>query len=63
MATIEYIAHAALSHNTTIAYAFRRALGLVIPEEREQRQVIVCLGPATDQDILECFENRRRVLV
>jgi hypothetical protein len=61
--TIEYIAHAALCHSTTMAYAFRRALGLVIPEERDYRPVIVCIGPATDEDILERFENRRRVLV
>lgn len=49
---------AATRHDTSMAAAFRRALGVAAPPGWEDRPKAAAWESGTPGDVLECFENR-----
>ena len=59
MVDIGYIARRAMEHDTAIALAFRRALGIVTPppaQEPDGKR-----DPGAYAGVAECFRNQRHV--
>lgn len=55
---VALVADAAVRHDTSMAAAFRHALGIVAPAHFARRATAAAVACETSHEIRECFENR-----